>query len=587
MKRSNSIYRRCNSATKLLIILLCITLTLTSGEVLISYTPASSPTPPLLEQVSYSPTTVAHAKNLAAHTHRYYHRKLEDAADEEEDADDAADNVDAYYEYYQEEEEGYTYYNEYDDYSQYEDDDDDDDESQDSDSQSQDGDDDDDDGNNNNNMEQRDQEQWYADDPYFPYYDDQISKELLAEYEAEQIEAMNEEEMRQAALKIRMHKTFTTVVYAFMSIVGFLATIFCTSIFTYFLRVQTLMRRYKRNGVKVISRIVLSEADIEQAMREANDELASTEDKSDNRLHHERNNSHTLNIPPDSYSMMTDDDSYIQTRMSTESKSSDESVAAAARVAETSRFKDIEEAAHVDTGEVNVKEQPKQDHQQQQQQQQQQEQRHHQHQLINTAVSFAAGSAHTKSTTKSNDTIISQRKRRFYRNKFRVIVEYDDITYHDEINQDSSDIIRKCLLVRGEDILQPQESSSKTVSNKYNNSNTNNKQLQVKLHVLQDEPTSGYPSGEIKRSLRWQKWLTFFVYHVIGCALILSSVVMTKLILPVSIFYGYIGLLLLQIPFVQCFLQPSFNEIISKEYLEDGLSLQQKKDLDDGGKRAL
>ena len=99
------------------------------------------------------------------------------------------------------------------------------------------------------------------------------------------------------------------------------------------------------------------------------------------------------------------------------------------------------------------------------------------------------------------------------------------------------------------------------------------KRLLVKLHVLKDEPNSGYPSGDINRALRCSKWLSFLMHLMVGCALVLGGVVMAQKLLPPALFYVYVGMLLLQVPIMNCFLQKSFTGIISKEYLEDGMSL--------------
>ena len=509
--------------------IICISLALfviiSHAEDTTAYAPAASPTTSSFDyDNTFPPTTIAHANNVALHSFplagggpgRRRRRRMEDADEADEYADEDEEDADEEEEEEEEEEEQ--------DEEQEEEEDEDESQSQDNENQSQ-------DQNNEMDDDNVDYDRWYADDPYMPT-DDYVLQQMRTQWDEEQLEAMNDENERREAMYSRIREVSMNVLAGSMSILGFLSAIFTTSILLYFLRVQSLMRRYNREGVKVLAPILVSDPDIEEEMKRSQADgynrqhfIGETSDKVQNN---------------DSYSMMTDDESYNQVNSRISSDSGSDGSAVRSRL-----FNDIEEAIKSD---VNMEE-LKEEHQR----------RHHP--LVSTVVSFAGGSAHTKSTSKSRT--VSKKKQRFLSKQFRVIVQYDDITYHDEINQESSSIIRKRLFVTGEDIVdnsKPSDASSK-------------KRLLVKLHVLKDEPNSGYPSGDINRALRCSKWLSFFMHLMVGCALVLGGVVMAQKLLPPPLFYVYVGILLLQVPIMNCFLQKSFTGIISKEYLEDGMSL--------------
>ena len=555
--------------------LLLIVITSHHNVVAEEYTvPAATPTSSIDITATYSPTTLSHANNVALHSLQGMLRglrKLEDAnddaadeytneeyqeqyynQDEYDETDDGQDETDDAVEEEEEEEEGDDAVEEYQDDGQGDDAEESNSEDSENSSQSQDYNDDENDMMNN-------QEYWYTDDPNMPT-DDTVLQQLQTEWEAEQIAAMLEAEERRVAMYNRIREVSMTVLSVSMSILGFLSTVFCTTILLYFMRVQSLMRRYNNEGIKVVGRILVSELDIESSMKWSNggvvdDGPASISPIDDKLQTH------------DSYSMMTDDGSYIQVGMSS---SSDSNVSAAPQDHNGKLLtKDDVES------DVRVMQQHKADFNMQVLKED--EQRRHHNPIVSSVVSIAGGSmGQTKSSVKTrhinNNQTISQRKEHFNSETFHVLVEYDDVTYHDEINQDSSDVIRKRLSIKGEDIEERKKSTN----------NNSKQQFRVKLLVLKDEPNSGYSSGDISRALRWQKWLSFFIHVMVGCAIILAGVYTTKNIVPTAVYYMYIGILLLQIPIMNCFLQKSFTKIISKEYLEDGLSMSSKASMKGG-----
>jgi len=359
------------------------------------------------------------------------------------------------------------------------------------------------------NDDAADVDAWQADDPYMPtddYFLLSMKSEIEAEHQAEVEAEYNEKRGREES----MHKALMDVVGGSAGILGLASAVFCTSMFLYFLKVQNLMRQYERQGDIVEGRILASYPDIDEATKKAN--AIEHPDKIQNN---------------ESYSMMTDDESYQIGSRSGLSGS------------DGSGANDIEDGQKI----YNMDE------------------KEHSHRVI-IGNSLAGGSLQT-STAKSRQQIynanekISENKRKFLSQSFHVIVEYDDITYHDVINQESSKIIRKRLLVMGEDI-----------DERINKSN-----LLVKLHVLQKLPMSGYPCGEVHRALRWQKILSFNVYIMLGASLVIGGGVVASHILSTKFLCGYMVLLVLQVPLLNCFLQRSFSEIISKEYLENGSTL--------------
>ena len=548
--------------------LLFIVITSHHHTVVAEDTPAATPTS-LDVSTTYSPTTLSHANNVALHSLQGMGlRRLEDANDDEADeytneeyqeqynnngdeydeTDDGQDETDDAAE--EEEEEEDDAVEEYQDDGQGDDaEESESEDSEDSSEQSQDYNYNDDENNMMNN-----QDYWYTDDPNMPT-DDAVLQQLQTEWEAEQIAAMLEAEEHRVAMYNRIREVSMTALSVSMSILGFLSTLFCTTILLYFMRVQSLMRRYNNEGIKVVGRILASEPDIESSMKWSNGGIVDYGPASISPID-DKLRTH------DSYSMMTDDGSYIQVGMSSSSESN------GSAAPQDHNSKSLKE--DVET-EGRVVQQQKADFNMQVLKED--EQRRHHNPIVSSVVSIAGGSrVQTKSLVKTrhinNNQTISQRKEHFNSETFRVLVEYDDVTYHDEINQDSSDIIRKRLSIKGEDIEEKKKSN-----------NNGKQQIRVKLLVLKDEPNSGYSSGDISRALRWQKWLSFFIHVMVGCTIILAGVYTTKNIAPSTVYYIYIGMLLLQIPIMSCFLQKSFTKILSKEYLEDGLSMSSKSSM--------
>lgn len=346
-----------------------------------------------------------------------------------------------------------------------------------------------------------DRDEWYADDPYMPT-DDYVIQQIRAELDAER-NAMNyENEMRKA----RVRRLLTNAVAITVSIVGLASAVFCSSILLYDLRMEMLMRRYASEGVVVEGRILVSDPDIEEATK--------TTDAVKPRPKIQNN---------DSYSIMTDDESYIAGSRSLYSFS----VKSGAHDAEEGQKSDR-------MGEKRWRD------------------------PIGSEVSFTDGS-NQSSTSKSRGqasnakTATSERTQKISDVRYHVIVEYDDISYHDAISKRSSEIIRKRLWIMSEDV-----------------EGTNNGNFSTKLHVLRDKPKSGYPSGEVRRALRWQKRLSFNVHIILGLSFAICGAFVVKNILSPTLLYCYIGLLVLQLPIVHMFLRRSFTKVISESYLENG-----------------
>lgn len=331
--------------------------------------------------------------------------------------------------------------------------------------------------------------EWGVDDPYLQMMDDAVRQELDAEI-AESKAAENEHANK-------MHNLLTNYAVGFTSvIVGVVSAIFCTAIFLNYFAVDTLMRRYAREGMVIFGRIMVSVPDIREAMKNIN-----LEDNIQN---------------PDSYSVMTDDDSIFARSEYSGSNGSGKN------------------DNHID---ISIRQKKEQDH---------------------PVMMIGVHCAPTcTAAQKVSDTMIPEKMQRFNSKNFSVIVEYDDVTYHDEFNNTSSEVIRKRLSVMGKDIIESKKSSNAL----------------VKLYVLQDQPMSGYPCGEVRRSLRWKKRLTSNAYVMVGFAVAACGGLLAEYALPSSLVYAYIGLLFLQVPILYCFLHTSFSKIISERYLENGVRL--------------
>jgi hypothetical protein len=360
--------------------------------------------------------------------------------------------------------------------------------------------------NGRSNDEAADRDEWYADDPYMPT-DDEFIQQIRAELDAERSAMNYEDEFRTT----RVRQLLINFVAISVSIVGLVSAVFCTSILLYDLRTDFLMRRYTREGVVVESRILVSDPDIEESMKAAN--VVNVVKP----LPKIQNN--------DSYSIMTDDESYQAGSRSLYSFSV------------RSGAHDVEKGQKSDGTGVKKWSDP-----------------------IGSEVSFTDGS-NQSSTSKSREQTFNAKTATSdgtQNMRFHVIVEYDDISYHDVISQYSSEIIRKRLWVMSEDV---------------EGAGTN---FSTKLHVLQDKPMSGYPCGEVRRALRWQKRLSFNVHIMLGLSFAICGAFVAKNILSPTLFHLYMGFLVLQLPMVQMFLQRSFTKVISEKYLENGYIMPSK-----------
>lgn len=364
------------------------------------------------------------------------------------------------------------------------------------------------------------QEEWYADDAYLPT-DDEFVQQMQAEINAQKSEMNDEFENRRNEIQ-------RILIYAAagsIAILGLVSAIFCTSLLLYDLGVVMLMKRYVREGVVVDGRIIVSDPDIDDST------------KIEAVVPHLPANIQNS----DSYSMMTDDESY-------QGGSKEVGVFS---ISGRSGIIDVEEGPSMDTTKTKCK--PP-----------------HWTNPIGSEVSFGNGSNDQSLTVQSTLQPISSakafpaKKRQIQPQKYHVIVEYDDISYHDAISNVSSEIIRKRFFIMGDDV---------EVSNEGNNI--------VKLYVLKQLPKSGIPCGDVRRSLRWQKKLLLNLNVMLGLLFVIGGAIVVETMLSRSFLFVYIGLLLLQL-YVCCFLQNSFSTILTETYLESGYkqSLQQKKAVD-------
>lgn len=341
-----------------------------------------------------------------------------------------------------------------------------------------------------------DDQQWYADDPYYPS-DDRYIQQM--EWEREENAKANEmNKIESENISANMHKMTMQFLAGSSSLLGLGSAIFCSAVFLYFLRVDSLMRRYARDDtVTAEGRILASIPDVQEEITKLGVENFQ---KYDN----------------DSYSIMTDDESFQTNRLGSGSGSGSDG----------SRDNLIEE------GQSNGN--------------------------LNHVYSAAKSKQSLPNESRFEKPEVSAAKEKFYNMTFSVIVEYDDVTYHDIISQESSSRIRKRLKVTGKDIytIDPSDASTDPC---------------VKLRVFRDQPLSGHPEGEVRRSLKWSKRLTFNVYILAGLALVVLGAYEVAKFFPPALLYVYNGCLILQLPLLNCFLDGSFRKIISERYIENGV----------------
>ena len=400
------------------------------------------------------------------------------------------------------------------------------------------------------------QDEWYADDPYMPTDDYIINKIMSASDDEETVVAEANVIHREGITRNRTREVLTFFVAGSVPIVGLAVTVLVSSIFLYYVRIEKLMRRYASEGVVVNGLILASYPDVYDTLiqSKATESLDCIE----------TNNS---------YSMMSDDGSY-QIAFQSDSGSD------ASEVHETDKGKKCDSVtengkSHQKFGGENFGASSVQtasakssilvswkkgkakknrsavigDDSEQ-------------YIRITTSTTSEKEADNDKSSPDDNEVsvggdtnIAASNKKESTFKKYRVLVEYDYISCYDANENSSSRIIHKRLEVHGDDIQQTSTSMSA-----------------VKLHVLRDKPKSAYPSGEVYRSIRWQKRLCFIVHIVLGSSVVICMAFVVNYMLSPTLFLLYVGTSLLLLLFLNCFLQESFSEIIAHQFLENGVS---------------
>lgn len=420
------------------------------------------------------------------------------------------------------------------------------------------------------------QDEWHADDPYMPT-DDYIINEIMSSSDDEwdekravaELNVTYEEEIS----RNRMREMLVYFVAGSVPMLGLAITAIVASTFLYYIRIERLMRQYAREGVEVNGLIIASYPDINDCVDTAGADYTNN-----------------------SYSMMTDDGSY-QIAFQSESGSDVSEVHGTNEGKKSESVTEKEESRPM-IGEVSVGAGSTQASTAKsfapgsRKKGKAKSKRHviiadgsvkissmevskskSSHRTWNTPifrfrdndkrapldndVSVDEGSAASTMQLDCNTNTAPSQIKKLSLKKYLVLVEYDDVTFDDANNTASSRIIHKRLEVHVDDIQQTNASSNAI----------------VKLHVLRDMPKSGYPSGDIFRSTRWQRRLPFIVYIMLGSSLVVCMAFVVKFMLPSTFFLVYGGVSLLLLPILYCFLQESFSEVIAKAYLENGASL--------------
>ena len=421
------------------------------------------------------------------------------------------------------------------------------------------------------------QDEWYADDPYMPTDDYTINEIMSASddgWDEEDIVVEADVRYEEDISRNRMREVLTLFVAGSVPILGLAITAVISTTFLYYVRIETLMRRYARDGVVVNGLILASYPDI----YEATNTLEATET-----LDYMQTNN--------TYSMMSEDGSY-QIAYQSDSGSDD------SNMHETDEGKDSDSVIchpRIATGSVQTSS-VKSNTLPSRKGAKEKERRYSNAGDVSVAISSTMASSTNKSRRPNWNVRTFASEREIDENakvapleneisvgdgtegsttqlgwnanpapterilisfkKYTVLVEYDDFTLYDATNEASSRKIHKRLEVHGDDIQQTNASTSAF----------------VKVFVLRDKPNSGYPTGEVFRSIRWQKRLSFIVHIMLGSSLVLCMGFAVKYTVSPTLFLQYVGMSLILLPFLNCFLQESFSEDISKAYLENGVS---------------
>jgi hypothetical protein len=425
------------------------------------------------------------------------------------------------------------------------------------------------------------QDEWYADDPYMPS-DDYIINEIMSAsddgWDEEDIVVEANVIYEEDISRNRMREVLTFFVAGSVPILGLAITAVISATFLYYVRIETLMRRYARDGVVMNGLILASYPDI----YETTTVLEATET-----LDYMQTNN--------TYSMMSEDGSY-QLAYQSDSGSDDSTTH------ETDEGKDSgsvikNETSHPRTVTGSVQSlSAKSSTLPSRKKAKEKERRYSNAGDVSVAISSTIASTTNKSRRPNWNVRTFTSEREIDENakvaplenevsvgdgtegsttqigwnanpapternlisfkKYIVLVEYDDVTLYDATNKAASRKIHKRLEVHGDDIQQTNASTSAF----------------VKVHVLRDKPNSGYPTGEVFRSIRWQKKLSFIVHMMLGSSLVLCMGFAVKYTVSAKLFLLYVGMSLILLPFLNCFLQESFSEDISKAYLENGVS---------------
>ena len=365
---------------------------------------------------------------------------------------------------------------------------------------------------NADEVDQKDDDDWYFDDPYAPN-DDAVLAKLKAQYNKyKQEEEILREERKEYNIRL--------LTAGSVALFGIVMATFCTSVSLYYAKKTALMLKYENEGVVVEAKILASDPSI---VTNVHDKSSSGKSKI---LIKRSSDGNSDQATHDSYSILTDDDDASYQNNLNASYSS----------LKGSSSSDSADAAHEDS---------QQDH------------------CNNITTPRHSNTKPAAEKKQGNEEFESIWKTAGYEEppisptqRFAVVVEYKDIDY------DITSRIRKRFVVLGSDIQISLSNSSREMMNH-----------KVRMYVLKGNPKSGQSCGEIHRALSWKKQLSFFFLLSFCAALMVVAVLTTSKMLSQTLFWVYLGFLLVLMSLQILVLDGAFTNIISKQYLENGRDL--------------
>jgi hypothetical protein len=382
---------------------------------------------------------------------------------------------------------------------------------------------DDNDYNNSSSYYAKRRDGWQADDLFFYWpTDDALLKELNAEIV--EMRAHAELEAEREAKAFHITGTLHIALAAMCSLVGFITATSCISTALYCHKLDALMRRYRREGTVVEAKVLLSDPNMEELLEKVEDT------ESQKGLVHADSNLSEDN----SYTMMTEEDDDGMSYQQMINGSDDDSGGSDSRRNDNNQH--INNSDNTRRPDVESERTKK------------------------SIVQFTPDTTNYPRKTRPEKSHTRQSRGISRSQRFRAIVEYDDVTVGDRSR------IRKQLELVGRDVTIA-ETQDDVVPTEF----------QVRLYVLPKHNLSGYPCEGVHRSLSLQRRVSIVIYIMCGLSVSAGGAFLTWYIIPTALFWAYISLMVLQVPILSIFLSEAFGKVIDSEYLQQGVRVSSEQ----------